>query len=775
MQYIVTKQRMKISNIKYSDNCETYQIFGGESVSFGISDGDQIEIIDVEGDQPCSLVVIDSNGSCILDSLNWVNEPNKKESQISEECFSNSLVAILESNKANKDQLSCVGLFEKQSPADTRQSFGITKDGLCVLSANGGPMQVDNQDTPTEILINVNRLKPIQPTKRLPKPIGKIVSELRVANSTAKSYAVKAGEYIQIIDVEGRQCSDFQAFSVDDLNNGVVTSLDPTVTRSIMGSSYPAPGVHDKFYNQNSVPFVEVIHDTVCRHDTFGLACNSKYYDDKGFPGHISCTDNFNSALTKHGIEPRLNWVAVNFFFNTNILECHTVAADVSWSRPGDYVLLRAMTDLICISSACPDDTSPVNDWNPTDIHVRVYDKSSKFSSATAFRPDPQTIPTMTKNTGFHKNTEKLTRNFIEYNGYWLASNYNNLGAIKEYWQCREGVVMIDLSPLRKFEVYGPDAETLMQYAITRDVRKLSVGQIVYTAMCYENGCMVDDGTLYRLCDDTFRWIGGCDDGGKHLRKIAKERKLKAWVKSSTDQLHNVAVQGPKSRETLAKIIWTPKTQSTLEELKWFRLTVGRIGGEFGIPVLVSRTGYSGELGYEVFAHPKDCEDVWDAISEAGEEFNICPLGLDALDMLRIESGLIFAGYEFCDQTDPFEAGISFTVPLKTKDEDFCGKEELVKRKDSPQRVLVGIELFENEVADNGDGVYINKQQVGVITSATRSPILKKNIALCRISVSESEIGNEVEVGKLDGHHKRLAAKVVSFPFYDPQKTRVRM
>ena len=108
---------------------------------------------------------------------------------------------------------------------------------------------------------------------------------------------------------------------------------------------------------------------------------------------------------------------------------------------------------------------------------------------------------------------------------------------------------------------------------------------------------------------------------------------------------------------------------------------------------MVSRTGYSGELGYEVFAHPKDCEAVWDAIAEAGEEFGICPLGLNALDMLRIEAGLIFAGYEFCDQTDPFEAGIAFTVPLKTKEEDFSGKESLILRKNSPQRVLVGLEL----------------------------------------------------------------------------------
>jgi len=766
---------MAISNINYIDNYETYQIFGGESLSIDINNGDHVEIIDVEGDQPCILMALDEDGSNIIDSLSWETKPNQKTESLNIKNLSDPISEILnKKNIASKDLVS-IDLFGKNSPADNRSSFGINDDGTCVISASGGPMLVDEQDSPTEILINVTRANPKKPDQRLPEPLAEPLSDFRINNSTAKSYTVKAGEYIQIIDVEGRQCSDFQAFSVEDLKNNVVTSLDPTVTRSQMGSSYPAPGVYDKFYNQNSVPFVEIIHDTVCRHDTFGLACTPKYYDDKGFPGHISCTENFNNALQKHSIEPRLNWVAVNFFFNTNIEECHTLSSDVSWSRPGDYVLLRAMTDLVCISSACPDDTTPANDWNPTDIHVRVYDKSNKFSSAIAFRPDPQTIPTMTKNTGFHKNTEKLTRNFIEYNGYWLASDYNNLGQIKEYWQCREGVAMIDLSPLRKFEVYGPDAEALMQYAITRDVRKLSVGQIVYTAMCYDNGCMVDDGTLYRLCDNTFRWIGGCDEGGKHLRNIAKDKKLNAWVKSSTDQLHNVAVQGPKSRETLAKIIWTPKTQTAIEELKWFRLTIGRIGGEFGIPVMVSRTGYSGELGYEVFAHPNDCEAVWNAIAEAGEEFNICPLGLDALDMLRIESGLIFAGYEFCDQTDPFEAGISFTVPLKTKDEDFSGKEELIKRKNSPQRALVGIELNSNEVAEHGDGVYIGKQQVGVVTSATRSPILKKNIALCRISVSESEIGNKVEVGKLDGHHKRLSAEIVRFPFYDPEKARVRM
>jgi aminomethyltransferase len=141
--------------------------------------------------------------------------------------------------------------------------------------------------------------------------------------------------------------------------------------------------------------------------------------------------------------------------------------------------------------------------------------------------------------------------------------------------------------------------------------------------------------------------------------------------------------------------------------------------------------------------------------------------------MLRIESGLIFAGYEFDDQVDPFEAGIGFTVKLDS-DDDFIGKKALVERAAHPQRRLVGLELEGNETAGHGDEVYVGRQRVGVITSATRSPTLRKNIALCRMAIQYAELGTDVEVGKLDGLQKRIAAKVVRVPFYDPDKTRPR-
>lgn len=175
-----------------------------------------------------------------------------------------------------------------------------------------------------------------------------------------------------------------------------------------------------------------------------------------------------------------------------------------------------------------------------------------------------------------------------------------------------------------------------------------------------------------------------------------------------------------------------------------------------------------------MFVHPSHTTEVWDAIWDAGQAHGIVPLGLDALDMLRIESGLVFAGYDFDDQTDPFEAGIGFTVPLKTKEDDFIGRDALLERKAHPQRTLVGLELAGNETAWHGDCVRVERSQVGVVTSATRSPLLRRNIALCRMAVQFAEPGTEVEVGKLDGHAKRIPATVVPFPFYDPKKERPR-
>ena len=157
-----------------------------------------------------------------------------------------------------------------------------------------------------------------------------------------------------------------------------------------------------------------------------------------------------------------------------------------------------------------------------------------------------------------------------------------------------------------------------------------------------------------------------------------------------------------------------------------------------------------------------------------GKDDGLIPAGFGALDLLRIEAGLILFGNEFDGQVDPFEAGVGFTVPLKTKNEDFIGKDALIKRKESPQKKLVGLELIGKEKANHGDCVHLGRSQIGIITSGCLSPTLNKNIALCRIDIGHSEIGSDVEVGKIDGHQKRIPAKIVGFPHYDPKKTRVK-
>ena len=402
--------------------------------------------------------------------------------------------------------------------------------------------------------------------------------------------------------------------------------------------------------------------------------------------------------------------------------------------------MLRAISDLVCASSACPDDIDPSNAWEVTDVHVRVYPPENRFSVAIAHRVTADAPAVLTRETAFHAREAELTKSFVEYRGYWLPHCFNNEGAIAEYWACRERLAVMDLSPLRKWEVLGPDAETLMQRVVTRDVRKLSVGQVVYTALCNETGGMIDDATVFRLGQDNFRFVGGDEYDGVWLSRVAADAGLRAWVKPSTDELHNLALQGPESRTALMEIVWTPPTQPSLSELKWFRFLVGRIGSHDGTPIVVSRTGYTGELGYEIWCHPSDGAAVWDAVWGAAAPRGCKPLGLEALDILRIESGLIFAGYEFDDLIDPFEAGIGFTVAL-ANDEDFIGRDALIERSEHPQRQLVGLELEGNEVAGHGDEVYVDRRRVGVVTSGTRSPTLRRSIALCRMAVQYAEIG----------------------------------
>ncbi|MEY9838250.1 DUF1989 domain-containing protein [Streptacidiphilus sp. EB103A] len=763
---------------------ETFRVRPGAVTAVRLDGGDRLDVIDPHGRQNAELTVVDADGGAGAALGTRADAPARvlgglpRVAEDPEQRGAAAVLAFLVGRGIDPQRAGAVRLFGAWSPAGSRQGFTADRACTALVAAPAVPMRVDDvsANPPSELLLEVRRAT-IRPgyEPQLPEPLADPVLDLRIDAATARGYEVRAGQYIQVIDAQGRQCSDFLAFNARRLQDGVERGLDATTTRSLMGNAYPRPGLFGTFFDQDAQPLVEIVRDTVGRHDSFGLACNARYYEDLGYPGHPNCTDNFNSRLARYRVAPREGWPALNLFYNTMFDDDHLYVFDEPWSRPGDYVLMRAMTDLVCASSACPDDVDPSNAWTPTDVHIRVYDSKRTFSMAVAHRVTPDAEMTLSQETGFAPRTRALTRQLTEYRGYWLPTRYDNHGPEQEYWACRERAAVMDLTPLRKFEVLGPDAEALLQATLTRNIRKLSPGQVVYSAMCNETGGMIDDCTVFRLGEDNFRFVGGDEYDGSWLREQAARFGLeRVWVKHSTDQLHNLAVQGPASRDLLAGIIWTPPTQPAFADLAWFRFAIGRLGDRKGIPLLVSRTGYSGELGYEIWVHPRHAPALWDAVWEAGLPHGLSPLGLDALDMLRIEAGLVFAGYEFCDQTDPLEAGIGFTVPLKTKEDDFVGREALLARKASPQRTLVGLELEGNEPARHGDPVHAGRSQIGVVTSGTRSPILRKNIALCRIAVQYAEPGTAVAIGKLDGHRKRIAARVVNFPFYDPDKTRPR-
>ena len=762
---------------------ERYALPGMGALILNVRPGDRLRVIDEHGGQPVEI-------AARADGEKW----DAAALGVKADCKGAGIQDLLARNDSAAVRLreslaqSAPGFSPEKVRAAVRRLGAESRPGdettltadapaTVIVAAPGQDMPVQGCDPPTSLLVFVQRAAPPPENSApvLPAPLADPREDFRIPRASARAYEVRAGEWVQIIDVEGRQCTDFQAFCAAALQRGRERCLDVTASRTVAGRAHPAPGLRAKYCDQNFQPLVEIVQDSCARHDAFGLACSAKYYEDMGYPGHVNCSDNFNQALESRGVEPRRGWMSMNFFFNSVFCErSQTFTSEEPWSRPGDFVLLRALTDLVCVSSACPDDIDPANGWNPTEIHVRTYPAGLRARRSVWFRKRTDQEAEMTKETGFHPRTAALTRNFAEYNGYWIPADYPAGGAIPEYWACREKAAITDLSALRKFEVLGPDAEALLQYCLTRDIRRLGDGRVVYTAMCRDTGTMLDDGTVFRLGENNFRWIGGCDEGGEWLRRQARELKLDVRVKPSTDQLHNIAIQGPQSRDILKDIVWTPPDRPALAELKWFGFTVGRLGGQDGPGILVSRTGYTGELGYEVFCHPKDAPSVWDRAMEAGAPRGMIPMGLAALDMARIESGLIFANHEFDDQTDPFEAGIGFTVALKTKGEDFIGRAALEKRKAHPQRVLVGLELAGEETAAHGDGVFIGRHRVGVVTSATRSPVLRKNIALCRIAVEHAAHGGAVEVGKLDGCQKRLPAVVAPFPFYDPEKKRPR-
>jgi aminomethyltransferase len=389
--------------------------------------------------------------------------------------------------------------------------------------------------------------------------------------------------------------------------------------------------------------------------------------------------------------------------------------------------------------------------------------------------------------TAFHPRTAPLNRKlqWREWSGYLAASAYHDSHEI-EYNAIREAAALIDVSPLYKYLVTGPDSTRLVDRVITRDAAKLAVGRVYYTSWCDEEGLVLDDGTVARLDEQTYRWTAA-DPSLRWFRMNA--RGLDVEIEDVSERLSALAVQGPLSRDVLQAA-----TDTSWGDLKYF----GRRAAEIrGVAVDISRTGYTGDLGYEVWVESRDAVEVWDALVHAGGAYGIRPAGMLALDVTRIEAGLILIEVDFDSARralipeqsfSPFELGILGRFVDFEKATGFVGRAALEReqKRGGPPRRLVGLELewdaleglyrkkgltptLDPAASREPLPLYARGRQVGKATSTTWSPTLKQVIALASVRADSSAIGTRIDVEwTVEARRHRTPATVVDLPFFDP-------
>ncbi|MGH2407482.1 MAG: aminomethyltransferase family protein [Candidatus Limnocylindrales bacterium] len=396
----------------------------------------------------------------------------------------------------------------------------------------------------------------------------------------------------------------------------------------------------------------------------------------------------------------------------------------------------------------------------------------------------------MSVGTAFHDRTAPLNRKlqWREWSGYFAASAYADAHDI-EYNAIRETAALIDVSPLYKYRVSGPDAERLVDRVITRDATRLAVGQVYYTPWCDEHGKVVDDGTVHRLSPTEFRWTAA-DPQLRWLRQNAAG--LDVEIADVSESLAALALQGPQSRAVLEAA-----TGASFADLRYFRRRAARLGR---VAVDVSRTGYTGDLGYELWLPAKSAGAAWDALMKAGKAHGIRPAGMLALDVCRLEAGLILLEVDYtsarhamnpAQNYSPFEIGLGRLVSFDKA--DFVGRRALQAEaaKGGPPRRLVGLHLewagIEQLFAEQGlppavpaavDRSWVpvfapGRGPVGRATSRGWSPLLKQAIALGSVPPSFEAPGSELEVEwTVEGRRGRAPATVVPLPFLDLERKR---
>jgi aminomethyltransferase len=391
--------------------------------------------------------------------------------------------------------------------------------------------------------------------------------------------------------------------------------------------------------------------------------------------------------------------------------------------------------------------------------------------------------------TPFHERTFALcdSLSYREWSGYYTVSSYETHHD-HEYHAIRDAAALIDISPLYKYIVTGTGAQALVDRVIPRDARRLGIGQVWYTTWCDEQGKVIDDGTVSRLDENRYRWTAA-DPTLRWLRQNA--HGLDVRIEDASEHTAALALQGPTSRQILA----AAAAEADVENLRYFRVTGGRIAG---VPVEISRTGYTGDLGYEIWMPSETALTVWDELMRIGVAYGLKPAGMLALDVARVEAGLLLMDVDFHGSRKatipsqfytPYEMGLGRHVNLEK--DHFIGRDALAaqKRQGIP-RMIVGLEIDWREVEALHEKiglvplapsaasrvavpVYSGGRQIGRATTTAWSPTLKRLIAIATVDAPHYREGTRLEFEfTVDARRHAVAAKVVKTPFLDlPRKT----
>ena len=388
--------------------------------------------------------------------------------------------------------------------------------------------------------------------------------------------------------------------------------------------------------------------------------------------------------------------------------------------------------------------------------------------------------------TAFHERTFALCQslNYREWSGYYTVSVYE-VHHEHEYNAIRNAAALIDITPLYKYLVTGKDATKLVNRVITRDINKVSVGQVIYCCWCDEEGKVVDDGTISRLEQNVYRWTAA-DPSLRWFRQNGLNMDVQ--IEDISEKIAALALQGPTSGKLLKSV-----AEANIANLKYFRVTRGKIAG---VPVDISRTGYTGDLGYEIWAPWNNAVEVWDELMDKGKQFDIHAAGMLALDVARVEAGLLLIDVDYMSSKkalipsqkySPYELGFGRMVHLGK--ENFIGKAALVQdQKEGVPRQLVGLEIDWIEVENLYDKfgltpaapsqasrvpvpVYVGDKQVGKATTTTFSPLLKKMIAMGSIATEHSQPGTKLQMElTIEAVRLKTGATVAKLPFFNPPR-----